>query len=86
MLNHPLELGSPATWTLSVKMQICCFVVFNKKHIPLSGRNPVFQETLNVRPHLLILNKMDLADTSNKKVSLALISTLTPPAAQDISF
>lgn len=48
--------------------------VFNMKDIPFSGRNPAFQETLDVRPHLLILNKMDLADLSNKKVkSLAAI-------------
>lgn len=47
----------------------------NMKHIPLSGRNPVFQETLDVRPHLLILNKMDLADLSNKQVrNLAAVS------------
>lgn len=47
----------------------------NMKHIPLSGRNHVFQETLDVRPHLLILNKMDLADLSNKQVrSLAAVS------------
>lgn len=38
------------------------------KYIPFSGRNPVFQETLDVRPHVLILNKMDLADLSNKQV------------------
>uniref|UniRef100_A0AAR2KVB5 Mitochondrial GTPase 1 n=1 Tax=Pygocentrus nattereri TaxID=42514 RepID=A0AAR2KVB5_PYGNA len=35
-------------------------------HIPFSGRNPLFQENLDVRPHLLVLNKMDLADTSKK--------------------
>lgn len=59
---------------LNTQMQICCIAVFNKKHIPLSGRNPVFQETLDVRPHLLILNKMDLADVSDKKVrKLAII-------------
>lgn len=28
----------------------------------------MFQETLDVRPHLLILNKMDLADLSNQQV------------------
>eukprot|EP00064_Thunnus_orientalis_P000507 superscaffoldBa00000026_g508 len=33
----------------------------------LQNINPVFQETLDVRPHLLILNKMDLADLSNKQ-------------------
>uniref|UniRef100_A0A673AEX7 Mitochondrial GTPase 1 n=1 Tax=Sphaeramia orbicularis TaxID=375764 RepID=A0A673AEX7_9TELE len=36
-------------------------------HIPFSGRNPLFQETLDVRPHLLILNKMDLADMSHQQ-------------------
>lgn len=31
-------------------------------HIPISGRNPRFQETLNlVRPHLLVMNKIDIA-------------------------
>lgn len=28
----------------------------------------MFQETLDVKPHVLILNKMDLADLSNKHV------------------
>ncbi|KAG7236345.1 hypothetical protein INR49_001042, partial [Caranx melampygus] len=45
----------------------CLCFLFNIKHIPFSGRNPVFQETLDVRPHVLILNKMDLADLSNKQ-------------------
>lgn len=60
-------------FSAEVKWQLNNFF-FNIKHIPLSGRNPVFQETLDVRPHLLILNKMDLADLSNKQVrSLAAI-------------
>uniref|UniRef100_A0A673I380 Mitochondrial GTPase 1 n=1 Tax=Sinocyclocheilus rhinocerous TaxID=307959 RepID=A0A673I380_9TELE len=29
--------------------------------------NPSFQESLDVRPHILVLNKMDLADTSKKQ-------------------
>ncbi len=33
-------------------------------YIPFSGRNPRFQETLMVRPHLLLLNKVDLAGDS----------------------
>lgn len=64
-----------ARLSLVEEMRIGCFLVFNKKYIPLSGRNPVFQETLDVRPHLLILNKIDLADVSNKEVrSLALFA------------
>uniref|UniRef100_A0A3P8NXE6 Mitochondrial ribosome-associated GTPase 1 n=1 Tax=Astatotilapia calliptera TaxID=8154 RepID=A0A3P8NXE6_ASTCA len=33
-------------------------------------QNPVFQDTLSAKPHLLILNKMDLADLSNKQVQI----------------
>lgn len=37
----------------------------------------MFQETLDVRPHLLILNKKDLADVSDKQVrGPALVCTL----------
>ncbi|CAM9665354.1 unnamed protein product [Lampetra fluviatilis] len=36
-------------------------------HIPLSGRNLPLQEDLSVRPHLLVLNKMDLADMTQKQ-------------------
>lgn len=39
----------------------------------------MFQETLDVRPHVLILNKMDLADVSSKQVkSLAAVLAATP--------
>ncbi|KAM9848122.1 mitochondrial ribosome-associated GTPase 1 [Aulostomus maculatus] len=44
-----------------------CIIEIHDARIPLSGRNPVFQETLDVKPHLLILNKMDLADLSHKQ-------------------
>ncbi|XP_050932382.1 mitochondrial ribosome-associated GTPase 1 [Lates calcarifer] len=47
-----------------------CIIEIHDARIPLSGRNPVFQETLDVRPHLLILNKMDLADLSGKQTLL----------------
>ncbi|NWH82393.1 MTG1 GTPase, partial [Piaya cayana] len=38
-------------------------------HIPLSGRNPLLQEALGIRPHVLVLNKMDLADPHRQPVS-----------------
>ncbi|XP_026576258.1 mitochondrial ribosome-associated GTPase 1 [Pseudonaja textilis] len=41
--------------------------------IPLSGRNPVLQEVLGLRPHLLVLNKMDLADLTHKSRILELL-------------
>ncbi|GAA6213840.1 mitochondrial ribosome-associated GTPase 1 [Lates japonicus] len=47
-----------------------CIIEIHDARIPLSGRNPVFQESLDVRPHLLILNKMDLADLSGKQTIL----------------
>ncbi|XP_048361085.1 mitochondrial ribosome-associated GTPase 1 isoform X1 [Sphaerodactylus townsendi] len=37
-----------------------------RMHIPLSGRNPLLREALDIRPHLLVLNKMDLADLTHK--------------------
>ena len=35
---------------------------FTPKNIPFSGRNPLFEKRLKLRPYLLILNKVDLAD------------------------
>ncbi|KFO76822.1 Mitochondrial ribosome-associated GTPase 1, partial [Cuculus canorus] len=39
-------------------------------HIPLSGRNPMLQEALGIRPHVLVLNKMDLADPRRQSAVL----------------
>uniref|UniRef100_A0A8C3C7X1 Mitochondrial GTPase 1 n=1 Tax=Cairina moschata TaxID=8855 RepID=A0A8C3C7X1_CAIMO len=47
-------------------------------HIPLSGRNPMLQEALGIRPHVLVLNKMDLADPRQQPVMRALL----PPSLQ----
>ncbi|NWU13803.1 MTG1 GTPase, partial [Cephalopterus ornatus] len=38
-------------------------------HIPVSGRNPALKEALGIRPHVLVLNKMDLADPHRQPVS-----------------
>ncbi|XP_066285935.1 mitochondrial ribosome-associated GTPase 1-like [Branchiostoma lanceolatum] len=46
--------------------QVDCVLEVHDARIPISGRTPRFQETLSVRPHLLVLNKMDLADLSRK--------------------
>lgn len=38
-------------------------------HIPFSGRNPKFYTMLSaIKPHILVLNKMDTADLSRKEV------------------
>lgn len=47
--------------------KVDCIVEIHDARIPFSGRNSSFQESLDVRPHILILNKMDLADTSKKQ-------------------
>ncbi|XP_061914208.1 mitochondrial ribosome-associated GTPase 1 [Entelurus aequoreus] len=52
-----------------------CIVEIHDARIPFSGRNPLFQETLDVKPHLLVLNKMDLADLSNKQRILKELNT-----------
>ncbi|XP_065699425.1 mitochondrial ribosome-associated GTPase 1 isoform X2 [Patagioenas fasciata] len=39
-----------------------CLIEVHDARIPLSGRNPMLQEALGIRPHVLVLNKMDLAD------------------------
>ncbi|NWR93394.1 MTG1 GTPase, partial [Furnarius figulus] len=41
-------------------------------HIPLSGRNPALKDALGIRPHVLVLNKMDLADPRRQPVSAGL--------------
>ncbi|NWI52626.1 MTG1 GTPase, partial [Calyptomena viridis] len=57
-------------------------------HIPLSGRNPALKEALGIRPHVLVLNKMDLADPRRQPVSAgaglgwAEGSTLVPVSLQ----
>ncbi|XP_055962666.1 mitochondrial ribosome-associated GTPase 1 [Sorex fumeus] len=50
----------------SLKLVDCILEVHDAR-IPLSGRNPLFQETLGLKPHLLILNKMDLADLGEQQ-------------------
>uniref|UniRef100_A0A8C7P986 G domain-containing protein n=1 Tax=Oncorhynchus mykiss TaxID=8022 RepID=A0A8C7P986_ONCMY len=52
----------------SVKNVDCILEIHD--NIPFSGRNPLFQDSLDVRPHLLVLNKMDLADLSAKHMIL----------------
>nr|KAF6457642.1 hypothetical protein HJG63_013668 [Rousettus aegyptiacus] len=44
-----------------------CIIEVHDARIPLSGRNPLFQETLGIKPHVLVLNKMDLADLSEQQ-------------------
>ncbi|KAK3867772.1 hypothetical protein Pcinc_026784 [Petrolisthes cinctipes] len=46
-----------------------CVIEVHDARIPVSGRNPQFEKRLGLttlKPHLLVLNKMDLIDMSNK--------------------
>uniref|UniRef100_A0A8C3JNN4 Mitochondrial ribosome associated GTPase 1 n=1 Tax=Calidris pygmaea TaxID=425635 RepID=A0A8C3JNN4_9CHAR len=45
-------------------------ILLSGTHIPLSGCNPMLQEALGIRPHVLVLNKMDLADPRRQPVIL----------------
>lgn len=47
--------------------KVDCIVEVHDARIPLSGRNPLFKEYLGIKPHLLVLNKVDLADLSHQK-------------------
>ncbi|MEE6516962.1 hypothetical protein FKM82_026857 [Ascaphus truei] len=64
-----LEVHDARISFVSILMWLLCF--FNTPNLPLSGRNPMFKESLGIRPHLLILNKMDLADQTQQKRVLA---------------
>lgn len=46
-----------------------CIIEVHDARIPLSGRNPNFKYSISgLKPHILVLNKMDLADLSYKKI------------------
>lgn len=47
--------------------KVDCVIEVHDARIPFSGRNPVFRENFQVRPHLLVLNKTDLVDLSRKQ-------------------
>ncbi|XP_030342028.1 mitochondrial ribosome-associated GTPase 1 isoform X2 [Strigops habroptila] len=47
-----------------------CLIEVHDARIPLSGRNPILHEVLGIRPHILVLNKMDLADPGQQPTVL----------------
>jgi len=48
-------------------MNVDCIVEVHDARIPFSGRNPQFEDSLMVRPHLLVLNKIDLTSMDHQK-------------------
>uniref|UniRef100_A0A8C9A2I3 Mitochondrial GTPase 1 n=1 Tax=Prolemur simus TaxID=1328070 RepID=A0A8C9A2I3_PROSS len=78
--NFPLHGRDVARWFPGhmakglKKMQSClklvdCVIEVHDARISFTaqGRNPLFQETLGLKPHLLVLNKMDLADLTEQQ-------------------
>ena len=49
-----------------ITLEWCWWTTCVVLQIPLSGRNPQFMEALLVRPHILLLNKADVADARQK--------------------
>lgn len=43
-----------------------CIIEIHDARIPISGRNPRFNDIIALRPHVLLLNKFDLCDGSLK--------------------
>uniref|UniRef100_S4RIW9 Mitochondrial GTPase 1 n=1 Tax=Petromyzon marinus TaxID=7757 RepID=S4RIW9_PETMA len=65
----PRHMAKGVRQMKSILHKVDCVVEVHdaRIHIPLSGRNLPLQEDLSVRPHLLVLNKMDLADMTQKQ-------------------
>ncbi|XP_004580219.2 mitochondrial ribosome-associated GTPase 1 isoform X5 [Ochotona princeps] len=54
----------------STLKQVDCIIEVRDARIPFASHNSVLQETLGLKPHLLVLNKMDLADlTEQQKIT-----------------
>lgn len=50
---------------------IDCVIEIHDARIPFSGRNPRFNDIISLRPHILVYNKMDLADLKKKNLILS---------------
>lgn len=66
---QPHHTPPPPSWSPSTCSHASTVTLLSGTHIPLSGRNPMLQEALGIRPHVLVLNKVDLADPRRQPVS-----------------
>uniref|UniRef100_A0A672V965 Mitochondrial GTPase 1 n=1 Tax=Strigops habroptila TaxID=2489341 RepID=A0A672V965_STRHB len=66
-ISFPTHTTCPPQYLLPCQ---CAVTILNGAHIPLSGRNPILHEVLGIRPHILVLNKMDLADPGQQPTVL----------------
>ena len=67
----------------STLKHVDAIVEVHDARIPFSGRNPKFDETINLRPHMLALNKMDLTDNSQQE---AVIDRLKEDGVGDVLY
>ncbi|XP_033127406.1 mitochondrial ribosome-associated GTPase 1-like [Anneissia japonica] len=63
-LTHwfPSHMAKGMKKMMAMLKKVDLVIEVHDARIPLAGRNPMLKELLGVRPSLLILNKMDLAD------------------------
>ncbi|XP_078353987.1 mitochondrial ribosome-associated GTPase 1-like [Oculina patagonica] len=53
---------------MQLRLRKCdCVIEVHDARIPFTGRNPKFQNNLSSRPHLLVLNKMDLIGMAKQR-------------------
>ncbi|KAK6165661.1 hypothetical protein SNE40_022547 [Patella caerulea] len=51
----------------AILKDVDCVIEVHDAKIPFSGRNPRFRDIISLRPHLLLLNKIDLADINAER-------------------
>lgn len=57
---------------------IDCIIEVHDARVPFCGRNPYFTDHLMVRPHIMLLNKVDLADLRYRKYIEAELKEQSP--------
>lgn len=71
------EYTNDSAWKTVLLRPICkTQFTWQIPHIPFSGRNPKLNQVLGNRPKILVLNKMDLADSSKTEVEFVWVFSL----------
>ncbi|XP_047393846.1 mitochondrial ribosome-associated GTPase 1 isoform X2 [Sciurus carolinensis] len=67
LMRPPLNPGFPLATIIPTGRLSDAAVFLTTVLAAAGGRNPLFRETLGLKPHLLVLNKMDLADLTEQQ-------------------
>ncbi|XP_077968118.1 mitochondrial ribosome-associated GTPase 1-like [Styela clava] len=72
MLGHwfPRHMGKGLRQMRAVLRKIDCVIEVHDCRIPMSGRNPALQMSLSAKPKLLVFNKVDSAQPTDKELEL----------------